>query len=69
MKPTTEGDLLKMSDIIPAEEVDDTPLGMLYIIILEGQGCTFGSHHLGNITRCTDVQSKRRTHKAHVYNV
>jgi len=51
VKPTTEGDLLKMSDIIPTEEVDDTPLGMLYIITshkkfsegkqvhVEGQGC------------------------------
>ena len=52
MKPTTEGDLLKMSDIIPTEEVDDTPLGMLYIIILEGTGV---HHHLGNISRYTDM--------------
>ena len=33
MKPTTESDL-KMSDIIPTDEVDDTSLGMLYIIIV-----------------------------------
>ena len=29
MKPTAEGDLLKMSVIIPTEEVDDTLLGKL----------------------------------------
>ena len=69
MKPTAEGDLLKMSVIIPTEEVDDTPLGMLYI---RGTGVHFWkspTYHIGGITRCTDVQSKPHTHKAHIYSV
>ena len=65
VKPTTEGDLLKMSDIIPTEEVDDTRLGMLYIIILEGQVCIIILEIYPGVRMCRVSLA----HTRHIYTV
>ena len=63
VKPTSQGDLHKMSDIIPTEEVEDTPLGMFYTRGTVVHFWKSPTYHLGNITRCRVSLA----HTRHIY--